>query len=68
MNQMTKPATAAVGDKVEHDLMPGFAMAVEDVADCETDTNRSLPHSQYKITDPEGNTDWLCGYDVSKVS
>ena len=67
MNQMTEPATAAEGDRVEHDQMPGFVMTVQEVKDCETDGNRSQPHSQYKITDPEGNEDWLCAYDVSRV-
>lgn len=64
MNQMTEPATAAAGDRIAHDLMPGFVMTVLEVRDCERDTNRYLPHSEYRITDPEGNEDWLCAFDV----
>jgi hypothetical protein len=67
MNEMTAPAAADIGDRVVHDLMPGFAMTVEDVDACEPDGTRSTPHQQYLITDPEGNQDWLCAYDVTKV-
>ena len=64
---MQTPATATIGDRIEHELMPGFTMTVEDAKPCETDSNRSEPHLQYQITDPVGNTDWLCAYDVRKV-
>jgi hypothetical protein len=56
------------GDVIEHKLMPGFTMTVEDARDCETDSNRPEPHLAYKITDPEGNEDWLCAYDVQRPS
>jgi hypothetical protein len=46
--------------------MPGFAMPVLEAKPCETDGNRSEPHQKYKITDPDGNEDWLCGHDVQK--
>lgn len=65
---MDTPAVAAVGDKIEHELMPGFVMTVEDTVDCETDSNRSEPHRMYKIKDPVGNEDWLRAYDCVKVS
>jgi hypothetical protein len=55
------------GDTIEHELMPGFAMRVQDTRECETDAARPEPHSAYKITDPDGNEDWLCAYDVLKV-
>jgi hypothetical protein len=29
--------------------------------------SREEKHLAYKITDPEGNEDWLCGYDVIQV-
>ena len=69
---MTKPVppTAAaygdldVGDLIEHRLMPGFTMPVEDVDACETDANRREPHARYQVTDPDGQTDWLCSHDV----
>lgn len=52
------------GDTIEHRLMPGFTMKVRDTRPCETDSARPEPHLQYEITDPDGNTDWLCSYDV----
>ena len=64
---MQTPAVAAVGDKIEHDLMPGFTMIVHAVEPCETDGTRSEPHSRYKIIDPDEVDDWLCAYDVRKV-
>lgn len=51
------------GDTIEHNLMPGFRMQVEEVEPCE-----SPDHNQFKITDPEGQTDWLCERDVRNVS
>ena len=56
------------GDTIEHHLMPGFTMAVLDTRDCETDGTRPEPHLAYKVTDPEGNEDWLCAYDARRVS
>lgn len=56
-----------VGNKIEFKGMPGFRMEVLEVADCEIDTNRAEPHVQYRITDPEGQSDWLCAYDVNRV-
>jgi len=47
--------------------MPGFVMTVQAVEPCETSGERSAPHNSYKITDPEGNEDWVCGWDVRKV-
>jgi hypothetical protein len=67
MNETTEPITAAVGDLIAHDLMPEFVMAVEETRDCETDWNRSQPHLAYRITDPVGQADWVCSYDVHKV-
>lgn len=54
------------GDVIEHRLMPGFTMTVLDTRECETDANRSEPHSAYQVTDPEGNADWLCAMDVQR--
>jgi hypothetical protein len=53
-----------IGDRIEHKLMPGFAMTVKAIDACRPDPTRPAQHSQYKITDPEGNEDWLCAYDV----
>jgi len=55
---------AAVGGRIEHTLMPGFVMTVQDVRRCETDSGRPELHDAYKVTDPDGNEDWLCAYDV----
>ena len=65
---MSGPLVAAVGDIIEHELMPGFRMQVQAVADCDTDWNRSEPHLKYTITDPAGNQDDLCAYDVRKAT
>lgn len=54
------------GDKIEHRLMPGFTMTVEDTRECETDANRPEPHLALKVTDPDGNEDWLCSHDVQR--
>ena len=51
-----------VGDKIEHVDIPGFRMPVLDVEPCEDEE-----HNQYKIVDPEGAEDWICGHDVRKV-
>lgn len=56
-----------MGDVIEHKLVPGFRMTVEDVRSCETDLTRRDQHDQYLITDPEGNKDWLCAYDVREI-
>jgi hypothetical protein len=56
-----------IGDMIEHELMPGFTMKIEDTERCETDFARPEPHLMYRITGPDGNTDWLCAYDVQKV-
>jgi len=64
VNNTTAPHAAKAGDRIEHDLMPGFAMTVQDVRACETDTARPELHDAYKVTDPTGGIDWLCAYDV----
>ena len=65
---MSSLPTIAVGETIEFDLMPGFPMEVLDTKDCETDSARPEPHLTYKVVDPEGNEDWLCGHDVHRVS
>jgi hypothetical protein len=52
------------GDLIEHRLMPGFTMPVHEAKPRETDSARPEPHLKYRITDPDGNTDWLCHMDV----
>jgi hypothetical protein len=54
------------GETIEHRLMPGFTMTVLETRDCETDANRPEPHLAYRVTDPEGNDDWLCAYDIQR--
>ena len=54
--------------KIEHELMPGFVMEVLAQKPCETDSARPDPHQQYKVIDPLGNEDWLCGYDARVVT
>ncbi len=68
MNDCTEPLKdIKCGDKIEHDLMPGFAMKVQAMRPCKTDGVRVQVHEAYEITDPEGNTDWLCAYDVHRA-
>jgi hypothetical protein len=67
VNNMTDPGAADIGDRIEHDLMPGFVMAVQAVEPCLAAGTRPQPHSAYRITDPEGGEDWLCAYDVTRV-
>ena len=67
MPQETKPQPVegfAVGTTVEHRLMPGFRMPVQDRAPCETDAMHPAEHPSYLVTDPEGGTDFVCHYDV----
>lgn len=54
------------GDTIEHRLMTGFTMPVLETAECETDYARPVPHLKYKVTDPEGNEDWVCAHDVQR--
>jgi hypothetical protein len=63
------PANIEPGAVIEHVLMPSFRMTVQAVASCEPDprAGRPGPHSQYKVTDPDGNEDWLCAYDVREA-
>lgn len=66
--QTQTPTQADIGDVIEHTLMPGFSMVVQQAQTCELDFARPEPHLRYRIVDPEGNEDWLCAYDVRKVS
>jgi hypothetical protein len=68
LSGLEHPADAKIGDRVEHFGVPGYRMTVQDVKPCQTDFARSEPHQQYKITDPAGNEDWVCGWDVRKVT
>ncbi len=67
---MSAPGCFAVGDRISfipaHGMFP--PMTVLEVKDCETDYARPVPHSQYKVIDPEGNEDWVCGYDAAKAA
>jgi hypothetical protein len=60
-----------VGDKIEHTLMPSGMfppMPVLETRECETDFARPEPHLAYRVIDPEGNEDWLCGYEARRAS
>jgi len=54
--------------KIEMTLMPGYVMQVLDEEACQIDSARPEPHSRYKVVDPEGHEDWLCGYDIRVVT
>ena len=41
-------------------------MTILEAKPCETDYARPLAHLQYKVIDPEGNEDWICGYDAER--
>jgi hypothetical protein len=64
---MTAPHRFAVGDRVSFIPAQGMLppMTVLEVKDCETDYSRPEPHAQYKVIDPEGVEDWICGYDAA---
>jgi len=68
LSGLDKPADARTGDLIVHYALPGYPMTVHAVRPCETSGPRSEPHSSYEVTDPEGNQDWLCGWDVRKVT
>ena len=67
LSGLDQPARCQAGDRIVHVLLTGFSMPVEAVEPCEMSSTRSEPHNKYKITDPEGNEDWLCAWDVRKV-
>jgi hypothetical protein len=60
---------AAPGDRIEHKMLPGFAVTVQEVRPCEggITTDQDGPHSEYLVINPEGDPEWLCGRDVRKV-
>jgi hypothetical protein len=64
---MTAPRQFTAGDHMIFIPAQGMLppMTVLDVKDCETDYSRPEPHSQYKVIDPDGNEDWICGYDAA---
>jgi len=69
LSGLGEPTVAKDNDRIEMVLAPGYSMTVLRVASCEPGpANRSGPHSKYRIIDPEGNADWLCAWDVVKVS
>jgi hypothetical protein len=59
--------TFVVGQQIEHNDLPGFRMEILETASCEQDAARPESHHRYRITDPEGQQDWLCAYDVHAV-
>ena len=69
LSGLEEPAIADEGDRIEMVLAPGYSMTVLSVKPCESGSdNRSGPHSQFRIIDPEGNADWLCAWDCVKIS
>jgi len=56
-------ASAAVGQLIEYRHLPGFRMKVLRVKPCDAEFSGNDVHVKYKIRDPEGKIDWLCGKD-----
>jgi hypothetical protein len=57
MPQETEPKSVegfAIGDTVEHRLMPGFRMPVQDRKPCEPYPVHPAEHPQYLVQDPRG--------------
>jgi hypothetical protein len=52
----------AVGDVIMFKGVP-LEMKVQAVRKCEAEKKKD-GHSAYRITDPEGGIDWVCGRDV----
>lgn len=63
------PEQIEVGDVIRHKLVPQFHMPVLAVEPCvgERADFPGVEHQSYKVIDPEGNEDWLCGLDVELV-
>lgn len=55
-----------VGDRIAHKHFPSFAMEVLKIKPCITEP-KGGPHKAYKIKDPEGRKDWVCGLEVKLV-
>jgi hypothetical protein len=68
MYDCTMPAEGlGLHDRIAHDLMPGHVMAILEVRPCDTDDVRQPDHSEYRVVDPGGNSDWLCAFDVHPI-
>jgi hypothetical protein len=53
--------------KIEYKHFPGFVMEVLEQEPCQGDEGVEGDHPSYRIVDPEGAEDWLCGHDVNIV-
>lgn len=62
-----RPVFAHIGDVLDHRDIPGFRMIVRAVLPCEQHDQADVPHNQYGVRDPEGQPDWICGYDVKRA-
>jgi len=69
LSGLDNPAEVQVGDRVTHFAMPGFPMAVQAVRPCEPGAAppRDMAHNAYEVLDPEGNPDWVCGWDLERA-
>ena len=57
----------AIGDTVEHRLVPGYRMPVQDRKPCEPLPGlHPAEHPQYLVRGPEGDEEWACHYDMQK--
>jgi hypothetical protein len=70
MNSCSEPIQGVkVGDVIGMDLIPDalWTGPVLEVRECETNGGRQIPHSSFRVLDPEGIEDWLCAYDAHKA-
>lgn len=65
LSGLDRPAVALPGDRVTHFALPAMKMTVLAVKPCEETEPRSGPHQQYGLRDPEGQPDWVCGWDLT---
>lgn len=49
--------------KIRFNLMPSYVMDVLETSTCEGGED----HAMYRVIDPEGNEDWVCGNDVTVI-
>lgn len=62
---MTESLRGVPGDMIQFKGLP-FKMKIRGVRTCEAE-HKKKSHVAYKITDPEGQTDWVCERDVILV-
>lgn len=61
---MPTACIAVPGDWIAYDRKPAIRMMVQAVKTCDLTPAGTEPHHAYQVTDPSGETDWVCALDV----